>query len=278
MAARGQPCRSIHEPTVPAPLQESTTLVLVPGPNDIGLGCSLPHPGIPKTLAGPVLAAAPNAVLGSNPCRCVWGGVGICHVRPGRGKGSATGMPSRFGLAWPGSPRGQPRLPGPCLQASSPGSSLNPSPHAQLPTHPPNPHPQAAPREVRRGHCARRVPSPAPGLQRHPAAAGTLTLCQRRRHHGAAGPSLSLPAGSPGLPCWRRLGGVGRGRGSGDGASQMHGDVPHLRRTPAFRVRACSEQAGGGPRPWRGGAGRAWPGVRAARAGPAACFMPELST
>ena len=44
--------------------------MLVPGPGDLGPGCSLPRPGLPKAVAAPLLEAVPNAVLASNPCRC----------------------------------------------------------------------------------------------------------------------------------------------------------------------------------------------------------------
>ena len=43
--------------------------MLVPGPGDLGPGSSLPRPGLPRALAADLLAAVPNAVLASNPCR-----------------------------------------------------------------------------------------------------------------------------------------------------------------------------------------------------------------
>ena len=52
--------------------QASSKFVLVPGPDDLGPGSSLPRAGLPHAVAEPLLAAVPNAVLASNPCR--WGG------------------------------------------------------------------------------------------------------------------------------------------------------------------------------------------------------------
>lgn len=55
-------------------LQASSKFVLIPGPGDLGPGCSLPRPGVPQAVAAPLLEAVPNAVLASNPCR--WVGLG----------------------------------------------------------------------------------------------------------------------------------------------------------------------------------------------------------
>lgn len=57
-----------------SPVQASSKFVLIPGPGDLGPGCSLPRPGLPQAVAAPLLEAVPNAVLGSNPCR--WAGLG----------------------------------------------------------------------------------------------------------------------------------------------------------------------------------------------------------
>ena len=63
---------SVHG-VVPIPCarlpQASSKFVLVPGPGDLGPGSSLPRPGLPRSVAAPLLDAVPNAVLASNPCR-----------------------------------------------------------------------------------------------------------------------------------------------------------------------------------------------------------------
>lgn len=50
-------------------IRNHSKLVLVPGPNDIGPGVSLPRPGIPAPIASGLLDVIPNAILASNPCR-----------------------------------------------------------------------------------------------------------------------------------------------------------------------------------------------------------------
>jgi DNA polymerase epsilon subunit 2 len=50
-------------------LIESSDFILVPGPHDIGMGNSLPRPGIPAPLVEGLKQIVPNVILASNPCR-----------------------------------------------------------------------------------------------------------------------------------------------------------------------------------------------------------------
>ncbi|RMZ55648.1 hypothetical protein APUTEX25_000231, partial [Auxenochlorella protothecoides] len=60
---------------------EKSTLVLVPGPEDVGLGRALPHPGLPRAVLQGLLSAAPNTIVGSNPCRLRHGSCELVVLR-----------------------------------------------------------------------------------------------------------------------------------------------------------------------------------------------------
>ncbi|KAL6782684.1 POLE2 [Auxenochlorella protothecoides x Auxenochlorella symbiontica] len=62
-------------------VQEKSTLVLVPGPEDVGLGRALPHPGLPRAVLQGLLSAAPNTIVGSNPCRLRHGSCELVVLR-----------------------------------------------------------------------------------------------------------------------------------------------------------------------------------------------------
>ncbi|KAL4422834.1 hypothetical protein ABPG75_009031 [Micractinium tetrahymenae] len=62
-------------------IRASSRFVLVPGPGDLGPGCSLPRPGLPQAIAAALQEAVPNAVLASNPCRIRHGGSEIVLYR-----------------------------------------------------------------------------------------------------------------------------------------------------------------------------------------------------
>lgn len=62
-------------------LRASSKFVLVPGPGDLGPGCSLPRPGLPRAVAAALQEAVPNAVLASNPCRIRHGGSEVVLYR-----------------------------------------------------------------------------------------------------------------------------------------------------------------------------------------------------
>lgn len=50
-------------------MKAHTRFVFVPGPNDPGLGHTLPQPALPSYFTGELQAVLPNAVFATNPCR-----------------------------------------------------------------------------------------------------------------------------------------------------------------------------------------------------------------
>lgn len=62
-------------------LIESSDIVLIPGPNDIGTGNSLPQPGIPQPLIEGLKQIVPNIILASNPCRIRFRGSDLIFFR-----------------------------------------------------------------------------------------------------------------------------------------------------------------------------------------------------
>lgn len=62
-------------------LIESSEIILVPGPQDIGTGNSLPRPGIPAPLVEGLKEIVPNVILASNPCRIRFRGSDIVVFR-----------------------------------------------------------------------------------------------------------------------------------------------------------------------------------------------------
>jgi DNA polymerase epsilon subunit 2 len=54
-------------------LVRRSKFILIPGPGDITPHAALPRPGIPRSIARPLLEAIPGVVLASNPCRIRYG-------------------------------------------------------------------------------------------------------------------------------------------------------------------------------------------------------------
>lgn len=52
--------------------QEGSRFVFVPGPDDPGLGGSLPQPALPKYFTSEVERVVPNCTFSTNPCRWGW--------------------------------------------------------------------------------------------------------------------------------------------------------------------------------------------------------------
>lgn len=60
---------------------ESSDIILVPGPHDIGTGNSLPRAGIPLPLVQGLKEIVPNVILASNPCRIRFRGSDLVFFR-----------------------------------------------------------------------------------------------------------------------------------------------------------------------------------------------------
>lgn len=58
--------------------QEGSRFVFVPGPDDPGLGGTLPQPALPTYFSGEITRVLPGAIFTTNPCRCVLGYEGLC--------------------------------------------------------------------------------------------------------------------------------------------------------------------------------------------------------
>jgi DNA polymerase epsilon subunit 2 len=85
-------------------LQEHSQFVLMPGPGDPGPTPALPRPHLPQSLVRPLLAAHPNVVLASSPCRIRWNAQEVVLFREdlaGRMRGACVRPPvdDGFGAA-----------------------------------------------------------------------------------------------------------------------------------------------------------------------------------